>query len=73
MAFLFDALFDTVDEGQEARPRKLLKSKIQTLRVSAGLDTTNMNWFLKVRRPPSEPIRLGSDLAGYGIEILACN
>ena len=27
---VFDALFDTVGEGQGARPKKLLKGKIQT-------------------------------------------
>ena len=43
---LFDAIFDTVDEGQEARPKKLVKSRIQTSRVSKGLDTTAMNWFV---------------------------
>ena len=71
MALLFDAPFDTVYEGQEARPKKLLKSKIQTSRASKGLDTTTLNWFNVaqldlqtpapelLKRPPSGPIRLG--------------
>ena len=56
MALLFDALFDTVGEGQGARPkrslkgkvssrRKLLKGKIQTSRASKGSETTELNWF----------------------------
>ena len=45
MALLFDALFDTVDEGQEAQQKNLLKNKIQTSRANKGLDTTKLNWF----------------------------
>ena len=41
---VFDALFDTVDEGQEARP-KLLKSNIQTSKANKGLHTTTLTWF----------------------------
>jgi hypothetical protein len=85
MALLFDALFDTVDEGQEARPKKLLKSKVQTSRANKGFDTAILNWCNVAQlalqtpvpetlmRPPSEPIRLGSDIAGYGTESLACH
>ena len=73
MALLFDTIFDTVElgEGQGARPKKRLQGKIQTLRASKGLEITNLNWFNVaqlasqtpvpevLRRPPSEPIRLG--------------
>jgi hypothetical protein len=76
-AKMFDALCDRVNAGQEAQPKKLLKSKIQTSRAKAGLDTTTLKncnvaqlalqtpmpeiW----ERPPSGPIRLGSDFTGY--------
>ena len=45
MVFGVDARFGTVDEGQKARPKKLLKRKIQTSRARRGLDTTTMNLF----------------------------
>ena len=86
MALLFEAFFDTVDEGQEARPKKLLKSKIQASRSRQGLATTTLKYLFNVaqmalqtpvpellRRPPSEPIRLGSNFAGYGTDRLACH
>ena len=85
MALLFRRTFDTIDEGQEARPSKFLKSKIQTSRASTGLDTTTLNWFNVaqlalhtpvpelLKRPPSGPIRLGSGFSGYGSDNLACH
>ena len=80
---LFDTLFDTVGEGQGAWPKKRLKGKIQTSRASKGLETTNLNWFNVAqlawqtpvpevsRRPPSEPVRLGSDFTRYETDSLA--
>ena len=86
MALLFDAPFATIDEGQEARPKKkLLKSKTQTSRAKTGLDTNTLNWFNvaqlalqtpvpeMLKRPPSGPIILGPDLTGYGTDSLACH
>ena len=67
-----------------ARPNKRLKGKIQSLKASKGFETTKLNWFnvaqlashtrapKVLRRPPSEPIRLGSYFVGYGADSLAC-
>ena len=45
MALLFDTLFETFEEGQEARQKKVLKGKIQTSRASKRLDTTTLILF----------------------------
>ena len=76
MALIDDALFDTVDEGQKARPKKLLKRNIQTSRAyhhielvqrgSVGFLQTPVPEILK--RPPSGPIRFGLDFVGYRTE-----
>ena len=81
----FDAIFDTIDEGQKARPEKLLKCKIQASRARADLDTTTLNWFNvaqlalqtpvpeTLKRPPNGPINWGSYFTGYGTGNLACH
>ena len=85
MALLFDTLFETFEEGQEARQKKVLKGKIQASRASKRLDTTTLLLFNVaqlalqrpvpeiLKRPPSEPIRLGSDVTVFGTESLACH
>ena len=87
MALLFDTIFDTVElgEGQGARPKKRLKGNIQTSRANEGLETTKLTSYnvaqlarqtpvpKVLRRPPSAPIRLGSDFIGYGTDSLACH
>ena len=64
-----------------ARPRK--KGKGST--ASMGSEPTRVEWFdvaelaaqtpvpEVLRRPPSEPFRLGSDFTGYGTDSLACH
>ena len=85
MDFIFDTLFETPGKGEGAKRKKPWKGKIQASRASKCLKTTKLNWFNVaeltsqtpvpevLRRPPGQPIRLGSDFTGYGTDNLACH
>ena len=84
MDFIFDTLFETPGKGDGAK-RKPWKGNIQTSRANKGLDITTLNCFNVaqlalqtpvpelLKRPPSGPIRLGSEFSGYGSDNLACH
>jgi hypothetical protein len=85
MDFIFDTLFETPRKGEGANQKKPWKGKIQASRAIKCLKTTQLNWFHVaeltsqtpmpevLRRPPGQPIRLGSDFTGYGTDSLACH
>ena len=83
LLFLMHSLTHLV-KVKKARPKKHFKGNIQTSRASKGLETTSLHWFNVaqlashtlvpevLRRPPSEPIRLGSYFTSCGTDSLPC-